>query len=68
MVLETLYDSAAPWVLTQLQDLLGLDDAARYNTPGTVGPQNWSWRADGAQLTAEVAARFATLARRHGRA
>jgi 4-alpha-glucanotransferase len=67
-VLETLYASDAPWVLTQLQDLLGLDDAARYNTPGTVGPQNWSWRADGAQLTAEVAARFADLARRHGRA
>lgn len=28
-----------PW-----QDVLGLDSSARMNTPGTVGPHNWSWR------------------------
>jgi 4-alpha-glucanotransferase len=27
-----------------LQDVLGLDASHRMNTPGTMGPQNWSWR------------------------
>ena len=26
-----------------LQDLLSLDDKARFNTPGTIG-NNWNWR------------------------
>ena len=29
-------------VLLMAQDVLGLHD--RINTPGTVGPQNWTWR------------------------
>ena len=27
-----------------LQDLLGLDDRARMNYPGTVGSPNWEWK------------------------
>jgi 4-alpha-glucanotransferase len=27
-----------------LQDVLGLDNAHRMNLPGSMGPQNWSWR------------------------
>ena len=26
-----------------LSDILGLDDEARLNTPGTVGSPNWEW-------------------------
>ena len=59
--------SEADWVLLQLQDLLGLGDEARYNTPGTVGPHNWSWRAAPEQLTAAVAEKAASLARQTGR-
>lgn len=66
-LLEWLYHSDATWVLTQLQDLLGLGDEARYNTPGTVGAHNWSWRAKPEMLTGEVAARFAKLAEESGR-
>ena len=60
-----------PWALVRLtlssrarlavlpvQDLLGLGDEARMNTPGTVGPQNWSWRLEPGQLTAELAERL----------
>ena len=44
--------------MVQMQDVLGLGSEARMNMPGTVGPQNWSWRmADGA-LTPELAARL----------
>ena len=27
-----------------MQDLLGLDDEARMNTPGTMGSPNWEWK------------------------
>lgn len=66
-ILRTLYASDANWVLAQLQDLLGLDDSARFNTPGTLGTHNWSWRADAALLTDETAETFFKLARETGR-
>ena len=42
-LLELGLASPAGLVVTPLQDLLHLDDAARFNTPGTVGG-NWIWR------------------------
>ena len=27
-----------------VQDILGLDDSARMNVPGTDSPNNWSWK------------------------
>ena len=46
--------------MLQMQDVLGLGSEARMNTPGTVGPQNWSWRMDPGALTPELAARLRT--------
>ena len=37
-----------------LQDLLLYDDTARMNTPGTLGPHNFSWRLDGWGWTKEI--------------
>ena len=42
-LLELALQTQACLVVSPLQDLLHLDDAARFNTPGTVG-NNWSWR------------------------
>ena len=42
-LLELGLASSAQLVIAPLQDLLHLDDAARFNTPGTVGG-NWNWR------------------------
>ena len=36
-------DSCANYCIIPMQDYLGLDDAARINTPGTLG-DNWQWR------------------------
>ncbi len=59
-------ESAAPWAVVQLQDMLSLGDEARLNVPGT--PEgNWRWRVDAALLTDEVAARYRTLAKETGR-
>ena len=42
-LLELGLATSAGLVVAPLQDLLHLDDAARFNTPGTVGG-NWTWR------------------------
>ena len=42
---EKMLASGAAVVMFQLQDVLGLDDAARMNTPG-VAEGNWRWQAD----------------------
>ena len=38
-------ESGADLVMLPLQDVLGLDDRARMNTPGTVSG-NWLWQAE----------------------
>jgi 4-alpha-glucanotransferase len=44
--------------MVQMQDVLGLGSEARMNTPGTVGPQNWTWRMEQGALTPELAKRL----------
>ena len=44
--------------MVQMQDVLGLGSEARMNTPGTVGPQNWTWRMDPGVLTPSLAKRL----------
>lgn len=48
------YLSQAKTVILPLQDVLGLGNKARMNTPGTVDG-NWSWRLEHGMLTPEVA-------------
>ena len=43
-ILETLFSSPSRWVVVSLQTILGLGAGNRINTPGTVGPENWTWR------------------------
>ena len=38
-------------VIIPLQDILGLDSAGRFNTPGTISDKNWTWRLEKGQLT-----------------
>lgn len=42
-LLRFTYQSENIWLILPLQDVLGLDDQARMNTPGTT-ENNWSWR------------------------
>ncbi|HEX4826475.1 MAG TPA: 4-alpha-glucanotransferase [Candidatus Polarisedimenticolaceae bacterium] len=58
--------SVADLAIVPLQDLLGLESAARMNTPGIVDG-NWRWRAADGALTADLAARFRRLAEISGR-
>lgn len=38
--------SKADMAIVPMMDILGLDDRARLNLPGTVGSPNWEWRLD----------------------
>jgi 4-alpha-glucanotransferase len=61
------YLSVANLAVVPVQDVLGLGNEARMNTPGT--PRgNWTWRLAPDALTDAHAARLAALARQYGRA
>ena len=48
------WSSVADLAIVQMQDVLGLGDEARINTPSTVGA-NWRWRMDKTALTPALA-------------
>ncbi len=59
--------SVADLFVCQLQDYLGLDSAARMNTPGTMGGSNWRWRLLPGMLDNVLADKIAELCRIYGR-
>ena len=62
------YASRANLVIAQIQDVLGLDDTARMNYPGTEDIlKNWTWRVTPKQLSAAVAQLLQTIATAHQR-
>lgn len=58
--------SPANTAIIPLQDVLGLDNRARMNTPATTRG-NWQWRCAAGQLTARHAARLRALVDAYGR-
>ena len=65
-LIRAAYQSVADRAMVPLQDVLGLGSEGRMNTPALAGG-NWCWRARGADLTAERAARLRRLAELTGR-
>ncbi|MFZ0408770.1 MAG: 4-alpha-glucanotransferase [Cyanobium sp.] len=66
-LLELALASSAELAVVPLQDLLHLDDRARFNTPGTV-QGNWSWRLQGPISELEGALHgYGAMAARYGR-
>lgn len=63
-VVDAVWASNAVLAFTTMQDLLGLDEEARFNTPGT-GAGNWGWRVTGDGLDEDVAARLRELTDLH---
>ncbi len=43
-LIKYVMDSRADIAIVPMSDILGYDDRARLNTPGTVGSPNWEWR------------------------
>lgn len=51
--IRCLFSTAADTVIVQMQDILGLDNSARMNTPSTLGG-NWEWRMESGMLSDEL--------------
>ncbi len=58
--------SVAKLAVFQMQDLLGLDNDARMNNPGTLGG-NWCWRMKEGDASEEIAQKLRELCRIYGR-
>ena len=65
-LVELALSSPAFLAVAPVQDLLGLDNSARLNSPGEA-EGNWSWRLLPGQLTSDVLARLRSLTSAHGR-
>lgn len=52
-MMRAAFASVADTAIIQMQDVLGLDNSARMNTPST-GSGNWQWRMNAESLTAEL--------------
>jgi 4-alpha-glucanotransferase len=53
ILIRLVYASVARLAIIPLQDVLGLDESSRLNTPATTG-RNWLWRLLPGQLTSDV--------------
>jgi 4-alpha-glucanotransferase len=66
-MLEAVWRSDARLAVAPVQDLLGLDSHARFNTPGTTDG-NWDWRVNREALEDGLAAEVSDLTERTDRA
>ena len=65
-MIRTVLASVADTVIIPIQDYLGLDDAARINTPSKLGG-NWIWRMKKNALTEEMEKKIRELTELYGR-
>ena len=61
------YGSCACMAIVPLADIIGADDGARLNTPGTVGSPNWEWRLPNWEPFLREKARITRLISKMGR-
>ena len=61
------FGSVCSLAMVPMQDVLGLGADCRMNTPGTMGPENWSWRVRRESITDEVAYKLRELNAIYGR-
>jgi 4-alpha-glucanotransferase len=61
-------NSVAELATFPLQDVLGLPSAARMNTPGTLGGDNWTWRFDWGMVGSEASRVLGLISAASGRA
>jgi 4-alpha-glucanotransferase len=67
-MIELGHASKAFLSVVPMQDVLGLDNSARMNLPGTKSERNWSWRLRPGQLELVALERLRALTAKSGRA
>jgi len=66
VLIDLCYRSASNIAITPVQDVLGLDENHRMNTP-SAGKNNWLWRLEPGQLKSSHALSLAKLAKKYNR-
>ena len=64
--IRALFASPCDTVIVPMQDILGLDDSARMNCPGTTGG-NWLWRMKPGTVLTDLSMKYYTLNRQTDR-
>ena len=64
--IEALWCSNSQLVIVPMQDILGLDDSARMNTPSTLG-NNWVWRLDSTSLNKNLSEKISNITKKYQR-
>ena len=59
--------SVSKLCIIQMQDYLELDSSARMNLPGTLSPNNWTWRAPEGFITEDLTQQIFNITQRYGR-
>ena len=65
--IDHLQKSGSKLVIFPIQDILGLDTKSRFNKPGTLSNENWSWRLMESHLTNEVKSKIRELTENNNR-
>ncbi|TWU16968.1 4-alpha-glucanotransferase [Allorhodopirellula heiligendammensis] len=65
-LIDAVLQSPSSIAIVPMQDLLGLDNAARMNIPGQAAG-NWTWRMDDTSLNAALADKLKSMTQRAGR-
>ena len=66
-VIRTASASVSDLCVIQMQDLLNLGAQARINFPGTLSDANWTWRADDAFMSEDLAKKILNMTKLYGR-
>lgn len=66
-IIEESCKSVANFVLFPIQDILLLDDEARFNVPGTIGEHNWTWKLTEIESFANTIEHTKEMILRHNR-
>ena len=64
--LRTCLGTIASWAIIPMQDILGVGEEGRMNTPG-VSTKNWAWRYQAHELSDSLADALAKTTRIYGR-
>ena len=66
-LIEFVIKSKSDRVIFPLQDILGLDSKHRFNKPGTISKNNWTWRFDLEKISNQVIDDLSKLTDRYNR-
>ena len=66
-LIQYVLDNSVHTAIIPLWDILGLDDSARFNTPGTLGSPNWEWKLQDFSRLEEKIIPFAQWLKKYGR-